>query len=233
MAESEAVAVWSAGGGGGPSDASAARSGSFGASCMASAGLSWPSSGKFRCECTSSGMYLRTKASTARAACFSCARRYRHGLTVASAAGSGAHGNDRDITIKLRSCYARVLWNQDVDDDYDLFSYKDEIAEAITILEDTARFMRRTFGAQHTHTKATQSELEAAREKLALLEIFLSGDEELIESMTEAARARRPGGHQAADEAKEPAPAPAPPPRRRKPRSLTQIADFLCDGPGL
>ena len=76
-------------------------------------------------------------------------------------------------------------------------------------------------------------ELEAAREKLALLEIFLSGDEELIESMTEAARARRPGGHQAADEAKEPAPAPAPPPRRRKPRSLTQIADFLCDGPGL
>ena len=65
--------------------------------------------------------------------------------------------------------------------------------------------------AQHTHTKATQSELEAAREKLALLEIFLSGDEELIESMTEAARARRPGGHQAADEAKEPAPAPAPP----------------------
>ena len=58
MAESEAVDVWSAGGGGGaaggtsgagggggPSDAPAARSGSFGRqACMASAGLSRPSS---------------------------------------------------------------------------------------------------------------------------------------------------------------------------------------------
>jgi hypothetical protein len=137
----------------------------------------------------------------------------------------GAHGHDRDITIRLRSCYARVLWNHDVEDG-DLLASKTDITEAVPILEDTARYLRRTFGAKHVRTIEAKREIESARKKLALLEIWLSGDEELIEPMARA------NGYDS-DEAPVERPAASPPPPPLREPDLAEIVEKFLDGPGL
>ena len=67
---------------------------------------------------------------------------------------------DNDTTtLKMRWCYARALY---ADPDATL----DDIREAVTMLEDTARITRRVFGAAHPMTAGVETDVQDARAAL-------------------------------------------------------------------
>ena len=69
-------------------------------------------------------------------------------------------GNDNYLTLKMRWNYARVLYRANG-------ATLDDLREAVTTLEETARLWTRVFGTAHPETPKVQGALDFAREKLA------------------------------------------------------------------
>ena len=65
-------------------------------------------------------------------------------------------GESNEHTLKMSWNYAAALYN-------DEGATLDDLREAVTTLEDTARTVRRVFGGEHTSTKGTESGLRNAR----------------------------------------------------------------------
>ena len=68
-------------------------------------------------------------------------------------------GNGHDLTLTLRSCYARAIY-------CDTNSSRD-VHEAVAILEDVLRTTRRVFGTSHPNFIEYREDLESARMRLA------------------------------------------------------------------
>ena len=71
-----------------------------------------------------------------------------------------ALGEDDITTLRMRTNYAKALWN---DDDATL----DDLHEAMTTLEDAGRIARRVLGGQHPTTESIERTLRDARAALA------------------------------------------------------------------
>ena len=69
-------------------------------------------------------------------------------------------GAEHDLTLNFRDIYGRCLCR-------DPGASRDDVAEAIEIMEDVQRRVRRVFGPGHPNWEALPHELRAAREKLA------------------------------------------------------------------
>jgi len=95
--------------------------------------------------------------------------------------------DDDRITVKMRATYARALCR-------DANPTLDDLREAVTTLEDTARIARRVFGGAYPFTEGIESELRRARAALRARE-----------TSSPAGSARDPSA--AADDATPPAPA--------------------------
>ena len=67
-----------------------------------------------------------------------------------------AHGENDEITVKMRSLYAQSLY---ADDGATL----DDLREAVSTLEATARTARRVFGISHPLTKDIEADLRLSR----------------------------------------------------------------------
>ena len=65
-------------------------------------------------------------------------------------------GDSHELALKMRWTCARALY-------IDPGATLDDLREAVTTLEDTARTVRRVFGGEHTITKGTESGLRNAR----------------------------------------------------------------------
>ena len=68
-------------------------------------------------------------------------------------------GKSNDLTLKIRGCYAAVLYT-DVD------ATLDDVREAVTTIEDIARTTRQVFGGEHPRTVRTEVNLRNARAML-------------------------------------------------------------------
>ena len=68
-------------------------------------------------------------------------------------------GESDELTLKMRWVYAEALYKADG-------ATLDDLREAVTTLEDTARTARRVLGSSHPLTEAIEQELEHAREAL-------------------------------------------------------------------
>ena len=68
-------------------------------------------------------------------------------------------GADHSLTIKIRWIYARALFA-------DPGATLDDMREAVTTLEDTARTARRVLGGAHPHATAIEDTLRKARAAL-------------------------------------------------------------------
>ena len=68
-------------------------------------------------------------------------------------------GDNNDLTLKIRGCYAAVLYT-DVD------ATLDDVREAVTTIEDIARTTRQVFGGEHPRTVRTEVNLRNARAML-------------------------------------------------------------------
>ena len=71
-----------------------------------------------------------------------------------------ALGAEHDLTLNFRDIYGRCLYRDDN-------ASRGDVVEAIEILEDVQRRVRRVFGPGHPDWTALPGHLEAAREKLA------------------------------------------------------------------
>jgi len=69
-------------------------------------------------------------------------------------------GAEHDYTLNLRDIYGRCLYR-------DPGASRDDVAEAIEIMDDVQRRARRVFGPGHPNWNTLPQELTAAREKLA------------------------------------------------------------------
>jgi tetratricopeptide (TPR) repeat protein len=72
-------------------------------------------------------------------------------------------GENNEITLKTRLCYAVALYK-------DPAATLDELREAVTTLEDTARIARRVLGGAHPVTKGVEGDLRNASVVLAARE---------------------------------------------------------------
>ena len=68
-------------------------------------------------------------------------------------------GEDDRLTLKMRMNYAEALYKDDA-------ATLDDLREAVTTLEDTARIARRVLGGVHPLTGGIESALERSREAL-------------------------------------------------------------------
>ena len=68
-------------------------------------------------------------------------------------------GEGREVTLKMRWCYARVLYG-------DPGATLDDLREAVTTLEDAERISRRVFGGAHPTTVGIEDQLQDARAAL-------------------------------------------------------------------
>ena len=68
-------------------------------------------------------------------------------------------GETNDITLKMRMNYAMALKG-------DSSATQDDLSEAVTTLEDTARTARRVFGSAHPLTEAVAAYLQDAQAAL-------------------------------------------------------------------
>ena len=68
-------------------------------------------------------------------------------------------GHDNDLTLQMRLNYARALYE-------DPGATLDDLRDAVTALEDTARIARRVFGGAHPLTEGVGRELLKARAAL-------------------------------------------------------------------
>ena len=71
-----------------------------------------------------------------------------------------ALGAEHDLTLNFRDIYGRCLYRDDN-------ASRGDVVEAIEILEDVQRRVRRVFGPGHPDWTTLPGHLEAAREKLA------------------------------------------------------------------
>jgi len=71
-----------------------------------------------------------------------------------------ALGEDDRLTLQMRWNYAMALYR-------DNCATLDDLREAVTTLEETARLWTRVFGTAHPETPKVQGALDFAREKLA------------------------------------------------------------------
>ena len=69
-------------------------------------------------------------------------------------------GTDHELTIDLRSNYALAISR-------DTNSSRDDVHEAVAILEDVVRTARRVFGLQHPYVAAYREDSENAHMRLA------------------------------------------------------------------
>ena len=72
-------------------------------------------------------------------------------------------GESHEVTLKLRLIYAVALYKDDG-------ATLDELREAVTTLEDTARIARRVLGGAHPVTKGVEGDLRNASVVLAARE---------------------------------------------------------------
>ena len=72
-------------------------------------------------------------------------------------------GESHEVTLKLRLIYAVALYKDDG-------ATLDELREAVTTLEDTARTARRVLGSAHPLTSAIENDLRNSRATLAARE---------------------------------------------------------------
>ena len=70
------------------------------------------------------------------------------------------HGEDHDLTLRLRWSYALTLCR-------DPSATLADLREAVETLEDVVRLWKRVFGEAHPETPRVQGALEEAREALA------------------------------------------------------------------
>jgi len=68
-------------------------------------------------------------------------------------------GENHESTLKIRWTYAEALYKDDG-------ATLDDIREAVTTLEDTARIARRVLGGAHPVTDGIENELQDARAAL-------------------------------------------------------------------
>ena len=68
-------------------------------------------------------------------------------------------GGSNDITLRMRWCYARTLYE-------DPAATLADLREAVTTLEDTERTSRRVLGGAHPMTGAVESKMRDARAAL-------------------------------------------------------------------
>ena len=68
-------------------------------------------------------------------------------------------GDNNRLTLKMRTIYATALY-------HDAAATLDDLREAVTTLEDTARIARRVFGGSHPFTSKIEGELRGARAAL-------------------------------------------------------------------
>ena len=69
-------------------------------------------------------------------------------------------GDSHDHTLSMRSIYANALYQ-------DTCATLDDLSEAVTTFEDTARIARRVLGGAHPLTSAIEEALRNARAALA------------------------------------------------------------------
>ena len=69
-------------------------------------------------------------------------------------------GDSHDYTLTMRKVYAETLYKADG-------ATRDDLREAVTTLEETARTARRVFGGAHPTTENLEDALRAARAALA------------------------------------------------------------------
>ena len=74
-----------------------------------------------------------------------------------------ALGESHDVTLRMKSIYAGTLYR---DPDATL----DDLREAVTTFEETARTARRVFGSAHPTTTGIETELQVARAALSARE---------------------------------------------------------------
>ena len=84
-------------------------------------------------------------------------------------------GEGHRLTLKMRSIYATVLCEDPV-------ATLDDVREAVTTLEDTARIARRVFGGAHPITVDIGKSLRGSREALSARDV--SSIREAVEAMT-------------------------------------------------
>ena len=72
-------------------------------------------------------------------------------------------GENDETTLRMRWYYAMALYDDDG-------ATLDELREAVTRLEDTARIARRVFGGKHPLTLQIEYTLKQARSKLAAID---------------------------------------------------------------
>ena len=68
-------------------------------------------------------------------------------------------GENHEVTLMMRSLYARALYKDDC-------ATLDDVREAVTTVEDTARIARRVLGGAHPLTTEIEGALQNAREAL-------------------------------------------------------------------
>ena len=68
-------------------------------------------------------------------------------------------GEEHRLTLEMRWCCAALLYKDDA-------ATLDDLREAVTTLEDTARIARRVLGGVHPLTGGIESALERSREAL-------------------------------------------------------------------
>ena len=91
------------------------------------------------------------------------------------------YSESHEITLKMRSVYARTLFE-------DNGATLDDLCEVVTTLEETERTARRVFGGPHPITVEIESSLRASR---VVLRARDSGREIDLESIREAVEAMR------------------------------------------
>jgi len=72
-------------------------------------------------------------------------------------------GDSKDTTLKMRKCYAEALF-------LDAGATLDDLRQAVTTLEETARTARRVFGLLHPLTTTIEGSLRGSRATLAARE---------------------------------------------------------------
>ena len=77
-------------------------------------------------------------------------------------------GGNHDLTLRIRSIYARALYEDDG-------ATLDDLREAVTTLEETERTGRRVFGGAHPMTRGIEFHLRDARAVLHVRETEPSG----------------------------------------------------------
>ena len=88
-----------------------------------------------------------------------------------------ALGEGRELTLRMRWEYARVLYRDDG-------ATLDDLREAVTTLEETTRIARRVLGGAHPFVGLTELRLRNARATTRARELNVSSLADELEAMT-------------------------------------------------